>query len=110
MAVFLLLNGLSIVFLVYVLLKFWREGRRMKRRVRTVAGVGYRWNPNAVVVHPVSPFAQGGLAVPPLSAVVLKSPAQNNPGSRNAKVLQMPAQPVPVRDCEKPGGAKLGVR
>ena len=110
MTIFLILNGLSVVFLVYVLLKFWREGRRMRRRARTVVGVGYPWPTNVVVAHPVSPFAQGGLAVLPLRAVVPNSLTQNDPGSRSAKILQMSAKPEPVRDSQKPGSAKFGVR
>jgi hypothetical protein len=67
MTIFLLLNGLGVVFLVYVLTNFWREGRRPKRNARKYAAEFGRRNRIDVVVetHPISHNAQGGLSVIP---------------------------------------------
>ena len=80
----------------------------MKPGTRAISGVGYRWNPNVVVItHPISLFAQGGVAVLPLRAAAADSVAQTEPVSRNAKVLNMPAKPAPVQNAR---GPKFGVR
>jgi hypothetical protein len=64
--IFLILNGLGVVFLLYVLANFLKEGHRptgdrdgvMEYRGRDRAGV-------FVVTHPISLFAQGGVSVIP---------------------------------------------
>lgn len=67
MKMFLVLNGLGVVFLVYVLANFWIEGRRPKSKARKYAAeFGRRnWINVAVVTHPISHNAQGGLSVIP---------------------------------------------
>jgi hypothetical protein len=93
--VFLILCGLSISFLVYVLVQLWREGHQ--------GGTGaepamYRrpWNPDLVVLtHPISLNARGGISVIPLQ---LEAPIPEDSAKRSrekAQVLQMPGQKCP---------------
>jgi hypothetical protein len=67
MTIFLVLNGLGVIFLVFVLANFLKEGRRPSDNVRKYAGeFGRRdWIDVAVVTHPISQNAQGGLSVIP---------------------------------------------
>jgi hypothetical protein len=67
MTIFLTLNALGVIFLLYVLAHFWLEGRRPKTRaLRYAEEMGRRdWAEVAVVTHPISHSAQGGLSVIP---------------------------------------------
>ena len=65
--IFLIVNGLGVVFLVYVLANFWKEGHRPKddaRKRATEFGRGDR-EEQIVMTHPVSHSAQGGISVIP---------------------------------------------
>jgi hypothetical protein len=66
MMLFTLLNGLGVVFLVYVLVQFWKEGHRSNEpdaRDRVIE-FSVRDKPTVVVVtHPLSYSARGGLSV-----------------------------------------------
>lgn len=68
--IFLVLNGLGVVFLLYVLVNFWKEGRRPLNNARKdAAEFGQRdWADVLVVTHPISHSAQGGLSVIPFRA------------------------------------------
>jgi hypothetical protein len=67
MTIFFLLNGLGVIFLMYVLANFWKEGRRetdTKRRYANdfmESGVAHVF----VFTHPISHSAYGGVAVVP---------------------------------------------
>lgn len=67
MTIFLLLNGLSVVFLLFVLANFWKEGQQRAHDARRHAGEDVRreWVEVLVTTHPISHSAQGGLAVIP---------------------------------------------
>jgi hypothetical protein len=67
MTIFLLLNGMGVVFLLYVLANFWKEGHRSKNNAQEYsAEYGRRdWTDAIVVTHPISHSAQGGLSVIP---------------------------------------------
>jgi hypothetical protein len=67
MTIFFLLNGLGIVFLLYVLANFWKEGHQPKNNAwKSAVEYERRDWPNVVVVtHPISHSAQGGLSVIP---------------------------------------------
>ncbi len=67
MTIFLLLNGVGVVFLLYVLANFWKEGHRSNNNARKYpAEYGWRdWANVVVVTHPISHSAQGGLSVIP---------------------------------------------
>jgi hypothetical protein len=70
MKIFLLLNGMGVVFLLYVLANFWKEGKRTKIEARKYATeFGRRdWVDVFVVTHPISHSAQGGVSVIPFQA------------------------------------------
>ncbi len=66
MMLFTALNGLGVVFLVYVLIQFWKEGHRpMRAAPRDRASeFSMKDRPTVLVVtHPISHFAYGGLSV-----------------------------------------------
>jgi hypothetical protein len=66
MKIFFALNGFGVVFLLYVLANFWKEGHRQKSNARQYAAeVGSRDWADLVVTHPISHSAQGGLSVMP---------------------------------------------
>jgi len=67
--IFLALNGLAIAFLLYVLANFWKEGHPPKNDSRpSEAEAKWRdWADVAVITHPISPAAHGGLAVIPFA-------------------------------------------
>jgi len=67
MTIFLLLNGLGVVFLLFVLANFWKEGHQRTHDARRYAGDYERreWAEVLVTTHPISHSAQGGLAVIP---------------------------------------------
>jgi hypothetical protein len=68
--IFLVLNGLGVVFLLYVLTNFWKEGHRpMSEERRDVMEFrGRNWSDIVVVTHPISLSAQGGVSVIPFQA------------------------------------------
>jgi|SRR5579872_6587764 hypothetical protein len=67
MTIFFALNGLGIVFMLYVLANFWKEGHGPRNNARKYAAeLGERdWSDVVVVTYPVSHCAQGGLSVIP---------------------------------------------
>ena len=71
MMIFLVLNGMGVVFLVYVLVQFVKEGRRSKNPAgrQYEIDLSYMDRPEVMVVtHPISHSAQGGLCVIPMQA------------------------------------------
>jgi hypothetical protein len=69
-AIFLVLHGVGIVFLLYVLANFWKEGHRTGNNARRCAAeFGRRdWADVYVVTHSSSPSKQGRLSVIPFRA------------------------------------------
>ena len=70
MTIFLLLNGVGVVFLLYVLANFWKEGHRPRSGTQKSLGA-FRRRDGAnvfVVNHPISHSAQGDISVIPLRA------------------------------------------
>lgn len=67
MTIFFLLNGLGLVFLLYVLANFWKEGHRLNVDCKNYgSGVDRRdWEDVFVATHPISHSAQGGVSVIP---------------------------------------------
>jgi hypothetical protein len=65
MAIFLILNGVGVAFLLFVLVNFWKDGHRPRRDDREYAAEfkGRDWPDVLVVTHPISNSAQGGLSV-----------------------------------------------
>jgi hypothetical protein len=93
MTIFLLLNGLGVVFLLYVLANFWIEGHQAKNiRRKSATEFGQRdWADVFVVTHPVSHSAQGGLSVIPFQA------RDRYVGRRGNRVASSVTQEAPVR-------------
>jgi hypothetical protein len=63
---FTVLNGLGVVFLLYVLVQFWKEERRPMKpaeRNRVEAFPVKERHTVLVVTHPISNSARGGLSV-----------------------------------------------
>jgi hypothetical protein len=74
MTIFTIVNGLGVVFLLYVLAKFWQEGRHpgsnalnYDRRIEQ-----RDWAQVLVITHPISHTAQGGVSVIPFQTRGLK--------------------------------------
>jgi hypothetical protein len=70
MTIFFVLNGLGVIFLLYVLANFWKEGHRPKSNVRKYA-TDFRqrdWADVFVLTHPISHSAQSGVSVIPFQA------------------------------------------
>jgi hypothetical protein len=66
MMLFTALNGLGVVFLVYVLIEFWKEGHRPMRPAPRDRAIEFSMEDRPtvlVVTHPISHFAHGGLSV-----------------------------------------------
>ena len=84
MPIFFLLNGLGLVFLFYVLVNFWKEGRRTNRPVRhhTLDGKRPRDFEPIIVTHPISHTAQGGISVIPLRPLRLRLAAEDRAARR----------------------------
>ena len=69
MIVFSVLSGLGVVFMVYVLVQFVKEGRRTKNPAgrQNEIELSYMDRPEVfIVTHPISHSAQGGLSVIPM--------------------------------------------
>ena len=70
MTIFLLLNGMGVVFLLYVLASFWKEGHRAGDNGRICAlELGWRNRADVVVItHAISRAARGSVSVIPFQA------------------------------------------
>ncbi len=69
MAIFLLLNGMGLAFLLYVLVNFWKEGHRAKGRVWPQESGSMRADgrTNLVVTHAMAHSVQHGATVIPFA-------------------------------------------
>jgi hypothetical protein len=95
MMLFTLLNGLGVVFLVYVLVQFWKEGHRSEQpdASGSVIEFSVERKPTVVVVtHPISNNAHSGLSV--VSSRARLSSLQDGPihGSAAAEADEMPVR------------------
>ncbi len=65
--IFLILNGMGVVFLLYVLAKFWKEGQRQGFDAPKYSTEIERQDRAQVIIitHPISHAAQGGISVIP---------------------------------------------
>jgi hypothetical protein len=94
--IFLIVSGLSVAFLVYVLVQFWREGHRPKSGAEPEMVFSRRWNPNVIVVtHPISLSAYGGVSVVPLQLQDRLPENGTQQGRSHRRVLEMPAKRPP---------------
>jgi hypothetical protein len=99
MTIFLVLNSLGVVFLLYVLANFWREGHRPKNIARKYAAEfgGRDWADAVVGTHPISRSAQSGLSVIPFQAQEreLDGKPAHRPAAREA--MEIPARRFSTR-------------
>jgi hypothetical protein len=102
MTIFLILNGLGVIFLLYVLANFWKEGWRpvdkapkYERKLRRPD-----WGDVAVVTRPVSSSAQGGLSVISFQARRRKHRANVNHTEAAAacEVIEIPLKRILTSD------------
>jgi len=85
MMLFTLLNGLAVVFLMYVLIQFWKEGHRSEQpdASERVIEFSVERKPTVVVVtHPISLSAHSGLSA--VSSRARLSSLQDGAIHRNA--------------------------
>ena len=99
MIIFLMLNGLGVVFLLYVLANFWKEEHRPNNSARKrAAEFGRRdWSDVVVVTHPISHSAQGGLSVIPFQARGRKLGGKPNHGPAAREAIEMPLRRISTR-------------
>ena len=102
--IFLTLCGLSVAFLVYVLVQLWREGHQWIAGAEPVTLFHRSRNPElAVLTHRIFLNAHGGTSVIPLHSQTQIPPGSAAPQRKSARILQMPARGQ--RRGERQGGA-----
>ena len=73
-AIFTMINGMGVAFLVYVLIRFVQEGRRPKFARRRVIEFSNGRNADVLVVtHPITHSGQAGISVFPRMAEARQS-------------------------------------
>jgi hypothetical protein len=99
MNIFLLLSGLGVVFLLHVLAGFWKEGDRSVNNARKYAAeFGERnWYEVAVMTHPISHSAQGGLSVIPFQARVRSFVGKSEDGQAGGEAVELPQRKISTR-------------
>ena len=89
-AIFVVLSGLGVIFLLYVLLNLWKEGHRSRRNDWKYAARFERrdWPDAAVLTHAISHTARGGLSVIPFQVRDrdCNRPAQETPACETSNV------------------------
>jgi hypothetical protein len=97
MTIFLVLNGLGVVFLLYVLANFWKEGRQDTDRKYAMEFRQRDWADVLVVTHPISHNAQGGVSVIPFQARgrELGGKPEQRPAAREA--VEIPRRRISTR-------------
>jgi hypothetical protein len=120
MTIFLILNGLGVIFLLYVLANFWKEGRRPVDKARKYERKLRRWDWDdvAVVTHPISTCAQGGLSVISFQTRRRAHRADvNHPEAAARELIEMPLKRIPtngesaqVGEYDSPGEVQEGRR
>jgi hypothetical protein len=97
--IFLVLNGLGVVFLLYVLEQFWKEGHRPTDTDRKYASdFGRRdWSQVVVVTHPVSHSAQGGLSVIPFRVRNRTLADAPDRGPADSQAMEIPTRRISTR-------------
>ncbi|MGA7793458.1 MAG: hypothetical protein WCA19_10495 [Candidatus Acidiferrales bacterium] len=98
MTIFFVLNGLGVIFLLYVLANFWKEGHRPQSDARKHAMEFGRldWADVFVMTHPISHSAQGGVSVIPFQT---RTQYSNEParGAASSVTQQAPARRFSTR-------------
>lgn len=99
MTIFLVLNGMGVVFLLYVLANFWKEGRRSQTDTRRCATefVRLRSTDLIVVPQPISHEPHGGLSVIPFRARDRKFVGQQAHEADSRESNEMPTRRLSTR-------------
>jgi len=99
MNIFLLLCGLGVVFLLYVLAGFWKEGHRSVNNVRKYAAeFGERnWYEVAVMTHSFSHNAQGGLSIIPFQARSRNAGGRSVNGTKDREAVDIALRKISTR-------------
>jgi hypothetical protein len=99
MTIFFELIGMGVVFLLYVLANFWKEGHRPTSDARNCAReFGRRdWANVIVVTHPISHSAQGGLSVIPFQARDREPLFKPGRGTTAPKAMERPEKRISTR-------------
>jgi hypothetical protein len=99
MNIFLLLSGLGVVFLLYVLAGFWKEGHRSANNARKYAAEfgESNWYEVAVVTHPISHNAQGGQSVIPFQARDRNVGGKSEDGQAGHEAVEIPLRKISTR-------------
>jgi hypothetical protein len=97
MTIFLTLNGLGVIFLLYTLANFWRDGRRPKDIVRKHAR-NFRGRDSrdvTVFTRPIPGGAQDGLSAISSQEQYGKLPgAKDRPGPATREVIEIPLRNI----------------
>lgn len=96
MPIFFMLNGLGLVFLVYVLVNFWKEGNRTKSAAQHDPLEEHlpRSFEAIVVTHPISQAPQGGISVMPHRSPAPNTGEKSVPHLGVHQVVEMPLKAV----------------
>jgi hypothetical protein len=99
MTIFFVLNGLGVIFLLYVLANFWKEGHRQNKNSRNYATEFGRCDSSDVIVvtHPISHSAQGGLSVIPFQTRRLEFRIESSGGAGSHETSGVPVRRISTR-------------
>lgn len=99
MTIFFVLIGMGVVFLLYVLANFWKDGHRPKTVDRELVVKSSRGNQVGVVVitHPISLSAQGGLSVIPFPVSDWRQGGKSAQSTTAQRTFDMPAKKFSTR-------------
>jgi hypothetical protein len=97
--IFLVLNGLAVVFLLYVLANFWKEGRREKNNaLKYTAEFGQRdWNDMVVRMQPISHSSKIGFSMIPFQTRERKPAGKSADGLRAGEAVEIPLRKISTR-------------
>jgi hypothetical protein len=99
MTIFLVLIGMGVVFLLYVLANFWKDGHRPKTVVQEFEVKPSRGNKAEVVVitHPISISAQGGLSVIPFPIGEREQGGGTSHSTPASRMIEIPVKRFSIR-------------
>lgn len=99
MTIFFVLIGMGVVFLLYVLVNFWKEGHRPKTAVQKSAVRSSLGKQAEVVVitHPISLSALGGISVIPFPVSNWEEGAKSAPSTTARRTIEMPVKRFSTR-------------
>jgi hypothetical protein len=99
MTIFLMLNGVGVVFLLYVLAKFWKEGHRSGNDgLRYTSDFGRQDSADVLVIaQPIYRAAQGGISVIPFQARSQEPNSRQDGNAGGREATETPVRRVSAR-------------